>query len=204
MIVRVSSAAAVAAAALLLAGCGGSADGSEADTVAEATTTTTAATTTTVEPAPTSPSTTTVAPSTTPEPTETIAPPTTLVDVEYEQNESYYFTSPDGQFQCGIVQLPSRTEAGCEGVTDPVPPRPDNCVVNWGHGIRVQDTGPGTFLCSGGPVYLPVEGAAPALPAGSSLSELGYTCTTTAADVTCANDATGHGFTVAAGSNETF
>ncbi len=85
-----------------------------------------------------------------------------------------------------------------------MPPRPDDCVVNWGgNGIRVENEGEGAFMCSGGPVYLSGDETA-ALPAGSTLSKLGFSCTTTEADVTCVNDDTGHGFTVAAGSNETF
>ncbi|OOL29653.1 hypothetical protein GQ85_24665, partial [Rhodococcus rhodochrous] len=161
-------------------------------------------TTTTVAPAPTAPGTTsaTGTTTTTPPPAPESAPPT-LADVQYERNESYYFTSPDGGFRCGIVKLPSRTEAGCEGATDPVPPRPENCMVNWGNGIRVQDAGPAEFMCSGGSVYTS-GGDDPVLPSGSRLSKLGYTCETTDADVTCANDATGHGFTIAAGSNTTF
>ncbi|MEV1135720.1 hypothetical protein [Rhodococcus coprophilus] len=197
-----SSVAAVGCAALVLAGCGSSTtEESQAETPSAARSTSAAATVTT-ESAPT---TTSALPETTPPPEPTpSAPTTTLVDVEYERNESYYFASPDGAFQCGIVRLPTRTEAGCEGATDPVPPQPDNCVVNWGHGIRVKDTGPGEFLCSGGPVYLSPDGTSPALPPGSALTQLGYTCTTTDVDVTCANDSTGHGFTIAPGSNETF
>ncbi len=56
----------------------------------------------------------------------------------------------------------------------------------------------------GWPRLSAVEGSAEVLPAGSPLSQLGYTCETTEADVTCTNDSTGHGFTVASGSNETF
>ncbi|WP_407443441.1 hypothetical protein [Rhodococcus sp. (in: high G+C Gram-positive bacteria)] len=200
---RLFSIAVAGCAALVLAGCGSStADEPPAETSATVSSTAPPATTTEQVAAPT---TTSALPETTSPPELTpSAPTTTLVDVEYERNESYYFASPDGTFQCGIVRLPSRTEAGCEGVTDPVPPRPESCVVNWGHGIRVQDTGPGEFVCSGGPVYLSPEGASPALPPGSTLSELGYTCSTTAVDVTCTNDTTGHGFTVASSSNETF
>ncbi|MEZ5153031.1 hypothetical protein [Rhodococcus zopfii] len=197
---RVASIGVVTAAALLLAGCGAGDEGAQTESVAAAPTTTTSA------PAPT---TTTVAPTTTtttePATTTTIEPeaPTSLVDVPYERNESYYFTSPDGQFHCGIIKLPTRSEAGCEGTTDPVPPRPDDCVVNWGNGIRVANEGEGAFMCSGGPVYLSGDDTA-ALPAGSTLSKLGFSCSTTGTDVTCVNDDTGHGFTVAAGSNETF
>lgn len=209
MKVRVSSVVVALGAVLVLSGCGGSAD--EPDAAAAETTT---ATTTSVTAAPATTEATTEAttsetlpselpPSSTTEVPTPEAPPT-LAAVAFEQGESYYFTTPDGAFACGIVQLPGRTEAGCEGVTDPVPPQPENCVVNWGHGMRVVDSGPGEFLCSGGPVYLPVEGSAEVLPAGATLSQLGYTCATTEADVTCTNDTTGHGFTVASGSNETF
>lgn len=198
---RVASIGVVTAAALLLAGCGGGDEEAATEPVAAAPTTTTsvaAPTTTTV--APTTATTTTAEPTTaTPEPEA----PTSLIDVPYARNESYYFTSPDGQFHCGIIKLPTRSEAGCEGVTDPVPPRPDDCVVNWGNGIRVTNEGEGAFMCSGGPVYLPGDVTA-ALPAGATLSKLGFSCTTTDTDVTCINDDTGHGFTVAAGSNETF
>ncbi|MFD6896697.1 hypothetical protein ACFWB0_19385 [Rhodococcus sp. NPDC060086] len=204
--VRVSSVVVALGAVLVLSGCGGSAD--EPDAAAEETTTVTT-TSVTAAPATTEATTSETLPSELP-PSETTteaptpeAPPT-LAAVAFEQGESYYFTTPDGAFACGIVQLPGRTEAGCEGVTDPVPPQPENCVVNWGHGMRVVDSGPGEFLCSGGPVYLPVEGSAEVLPAGATLSQLGYTCATTEADVTCTNDTTGHGFTVASGSNETF
>lgn len=199
---RVASIGVLTMGAVLLAGCGGGDEGTPTESVAASAP---AATTTTSLPAPT----TTVAPTTTAEVTTTTvapaepAPQTVLVDVPYERNESYYFTSPDGQFHCGIIKLPTRSEAGCEGTTDPVPPRPDDCVVNWGNGIRVENEGEGAFMCSGGPVYLSGDGTA-ALPAGSTLSKLGFSCTTTDADVTCRNDDTGHGFTVATGSNETF
>lgn len=209
MKVRVSSAAVVLGAVLILSGCGGSGD--EPDAVGRQTDTATSSTaTTTVTAAPTTTeATTTEAPTSELAPVETTTEPApevppTLEAVAFEQGESYYFTTPDGAFECGIVQLPGRTEAGCEGVTDPVPPRPESCVVNWGHGMRVVDSGPGEFLCSGGPVYLPVEGSAEVLPAGATLSQLGYTCATTETDVTCTNDSTGHGFSVASDSNETF
>ncbi|MDM7490975.1 hypothetical protein QYS60_02920 [Rhodococcus sp. GXMU-t2271] len=194
---RMSSIGAAAVAVLALAGCGSSSeDAGEPAAASSTSAAVTTTTTTTVAPAPTTTETT----STTSVPESA---PTTPADVQYERNESYYFTSPDGGFRCGIVKLPSRTEAGCEGVTDPVPPQPENCMVNWGNGIRVQDTGPAEFMCSGGSVYTS-GGDDPVLPIGSKLSRLGYTCESTAADVSCVNDATGHGFTIAATSNTTF
>ena len=201
---RVSRLIAGVGAALVAVPALGACGSSPAEPVAAAPTPvpTTAVPTGTTTPAP--------APTTSPPPvtttieTTTAAATTTLVDVPFERNESYYFTSPDGRFTCGIVQLPSRTEAGCEGVTAPVPPRPDDCMVSWGNGIRVEDTGRGAFMCSGGQVYTSGTGTDPVLPPGTPLTELGYTCETTASSVTCTNDATGHGFTIAPDTNETF
>ncbi|NLE81731.1 MAG: hypothetical protein GX610_19555 [Rhodococcus sp.] len=188
---------------LLLAGCGGSSEADvSVDSAAASSVTSTAATTTE---ATTLPPTTTTTPLLPPPSAATAAPTTTLTEVEFERNESYYFVSPDGEFQCGIIKLPNRTEAGCQGATSPVPPKPDSCVVNWGHGIRVENEGEGAFMCSGGVVYTSgEEGGDPVLPAGSQLSKLGYTCNTTEEDVTCVNDETSHGFTIAPDSNTTF
>ncbi|NLG54805.1 MAG: hypothetical protein GX542_04025 [Rhodococcus sp.] len=168
-----------------------------------------ATTTTSIAPATT---TTTLPPSTTPPEvstevttTTTLVPATTFVDLEYERNESYYFTSPDGQFQCGIIKLPNRTEAGCQGETSPIPPQPEDCLISWGSGIRVDNTGPGAFMCAGGLLYTSGDPEPdPVLPPGSVLSQLGYTCATTEINVTCSNDETTHGFTIAANSNRTF
>ncbi|KZF13225.1 DUF6636 domain-containing protein [Rhodococcus sp. EPR-134] len=180
--------------ALVLAGCSGEADSAPTVAAQPSSSTTTAVPTTTTTVAPVVPTTT--------------APPTTtlpLTDVQFERNESYYFTTPDGNFQCGIIKLPTRIEAGCEGTTTPVPPRPESCMVNWGNGIRVTDEGEGAFMCSGGEVYTSGgPDADPVLAAGQPLSKLGFTCTTTATDVSCVNDQTTHGFTVAADSNEVF
>lgn len=191
-------------AALVLTGCGGSSD---ASSQASATSTSSASATTEATTPP--PITTTEAlpppPPPPPAPTTTEVPTTTLTDVEFERNESYYFTSPSGGFQCGIIKLPNRTEAGCQGVTAPIPPKPESCMVSWGNGIRVENEGEGAFMCSGGLVYTSGdEGGDPVLSPGSELSKLGYTCSTTAKDVTCTNDETTHGFTVASDSNETF
>ncbi|MEU5843720.1 hypothetical protein [Rhodococcus sp. NPDC047139] len=197
--------AAVVSAALFVAGCGGSADSTETASGAPSANASLSTTTASASSPTVAPSTTVeTAPLSTAEQSSTAEEPAPLGEVAYQRNESYYFSSPDGTYRCGIVRLPSRTEAGCEGLTDPIPPRPEDCMVNWGQGIRVQDTGEGAFVCSGGPVYLSPDGASPVLPPGSQLSQLGYTCSTSESDVTCTNDATGHGFRVAPDSNETF
>jgi hypothetical protein len=163
-------------------------------TTASAPTTTLAPTTTTTAP-PTTTTTTT---------TTTSAPPSTTA-VEYARNEAVYFSSPVGGFECGIISLPTRTEAGCQGATTPIPARPENCMVNWGNGIRVTGNGPGEFLCSGGPVYTSgVSAADSVLPVGDKVSSFGFTCKSEAKGVTCVKDDTGHGFRIATDSNDTF
>ncbi len=97
--------------------------GDEPDVAAQETATTTTTATSGVTAAPTTTEATTEAPTSEPTPAETTTEPApevppTLEAVAFEQGESYYFTTPDGAFACGIVQLPGRTEAGCEGVTD--------------------------------------------------------------------------------------
>lgn len=188
---RMAAAVGAAIAAVVLTACG-------ASTADEAATRTTTPIPTTVAP-------TTVAPPTTAAGTTTAVPTTTTVapTTTYRRNEAVYFTSPDGEFQCGIIELPSRVEAGCQGATTPVPPRPESCMINWGSGIRVTGTGRGEFLCAGGLVYTS-GGTDAALPVGKSVSSFGYTCASEPDTVTCRNDDTGHGFRIAQTSNETF
>lgn len=192
--------AGIVAVGVVLAGCGsGSATEAKAPVTTPAPTTTTQVATT-LAPAPvvTIPPTTTVPPVT---PAPTSEPQTTYAALD----GAYYFSSPDGQFQCGIVVLSSRTEAGCQGVTTPVPPRPEDCMISWGNGIRVTNDGPAGFMCSGGAVYTSGgETIDPPLAVGSTLAEDGFTCVSAADGISCTNDATGHGFRIAADSNDTF
>ncbi|MFF0814992.1 hypothetical protein ACFYVR_07535 [Rhodococcus sp. NPDC003318] len=190
---RVVSVVAGAIAALTVTACGTS-DADEAVTAATATQAPAPSVIPTTDaPATTTAVTTTVAPTTT-----TAPPPTT-----WRLNEAVYFTSPSGGFQCGIIELPTRTEAGCQGTTTPVPPRPESCVLDWGSGIRVTGSGPGEFLCSGGLVYTS-GGTDAALPAGQTVASFGYTCASEPDDIVCTKDDTGHGFRISENSNEVF
>ncbi|WP_186629562.1 DUF6636 domain-containing protein [Rhodococcus sp. BP22] len=193
-------AAAVLAVSALLTACGSESGAEVAATSPPSTTSAPAATTTTtVAPVPV---TTTEAPlSTTTEPAPPPMPQTTYAPLQ----GAYYFSSPDGQFQCGIVTLPSRTEAGCQGTTTPVPPRPESCMISWGNGIRVTNEGAAEFMCSGGAVYTSGgETVDPPLEVGQQIVGDGYTCISAADGISCNNDETGHGFRIAADSNETF
>jgi hypothetical protein len=176
--------------AMAVTGCGGA----ETPEAASITTTTAASSvpvTTTTAPAPTT--TTSVAPTT------TSAAPTTT----YRRNEAVYFTALNGEFQCGIIELATRVEAGCQGPTTPIPPRPENCMIAWGTGIRVTSAGPAEFLCAGGVVYTSGD-SDPELPVGQSVSSFGFTCTSEAAGARCINDSNGHGFAIGEDFNEIF
>ncbi|MGA9870451.1 MAG: DUF6636 domain-containing protein, partial [Rhodococcus sp. (in: high G+C Gram-positive bacteria)] len=92
-----------------------------------------------------------------------------------------------------------------QGTTAPVPPRPDDCMISWGNGIRVTNSGPAEFMCSGGAVYTSGgETIDPALSIGQEIVAEGYTCLSAVDGITCTNDETGHGFRIAPDSNETF
>lgn len=193
----------VVAAAVLSAGvvgCGGESDaGVTAAPATSAPTTTTAAPTTTEAPAP---PVQTEAPLPSPSTPEAVPTPQTTYAA---LDGAYYFSSPDGQFQCGIVTLASRTEAGCQGTTAPVPPRPEDCMISWGNGIRVTNDGEAAFMCSGGAVYTSGgETIDPPLAVGQQIAADGYTCTSAADGIACTNDETNHGFRIAPDSNEIF
>lgn len=188
--------------ALVLTGCSSE---SAAQPPPPASTTTPAPPTTTTATTTPAPVTTTEAPPPPPpppaEPPPTEEPQTTYAAI----GGAYYFSSPDGLFQCGIVPLSSRTEAGCQGTTTPVPPRPDDCMINWGNGIRVTNEGPAAFMCSGGVVYTSGgETIDPPLPVGATIAENGFTCTSAENGISCVDDATGHGFRIAPDSNEVY
>ncbi|MFI5560674.1 hypothetical protein [Amycolatopsis japonica] len=123
--------------------------------------------------------------------------------------ERYYFQSPSGKFQCGILgKVGSEpTSAGCHGATTPVPPRPSSCDENisWGGGMFVDDGGGTGFICTGGVLYSSGFDVTPrVLPYGGSLAVLGFTCRSAENGVRCAHDGTGHGFRISSSSHEQF
>lgn len=200
---RASKRLAVAASVAVVALISGCSSESGADVAAAPPVTTT--TTTTVPPTTTqlpAPAPTTELPPPPPTEVEPVpAPQTTYAALD----GAYYFSSPDGQFQCGIVTLASRTEAGCQGTTAPVPPRPEDCMISWGNGIRVTNEGEASFMCSGGAVYTSGgETIDPPLALGQSINADGYSCLSASEGISCTNDETGHGFRIAPDSNEIF
>lgn len=122
---------------------------------------------------------------------------------QYDQGLFYFFTSPDGEYQCGIAS----DGALCQGETQPVPPKPATCREGWGYGMGVDETGKVDFLCAGGLIYGP-SGRNPddrdKLPSGRSITALGFTCSADDPGIRCVHDASKHGFAIAPTTNDTF
>ena len=129
----------------------------------------------------------------------------------FEHNGSYYFTSPSGKFQCGILDADiaprGQTTAGCHGETSPIPPRPTTCSTGagWGHGMQVDQSGAVSFLCTGGLIFGTGTGDGdPVLDYGRELTAEGFRCTSEVTGVTCTHEGSGHGFTIASTTNSSF
>ena len=72
------------------------------------------------------------------------------------------------------------------------PPKPADCQLDWGQGLKVSAQGSGTFVCAGDSIF----GQTAVLAYGTRSVVGSMTCTSTESGVTCINNATGHGFAV--------
>lgn len=209
---RAYTGAAGALAILALGGCGGSADGGSTAPLAIVDTnrpspikTTTPAATTTTPTTPTKTTTTKTTTTKTTTKTTSSAPPTANASGYEGARGSYYFTSPSGKFECGII-ITESSIAGCHGELPPTAPRVDDASAKNSktapNTIELTAGSPAKFLSSGDPRFHRFEGTARALPYGEKLSipgsgtTNGLTCSISPkAGVTCL-DQVGHGFTV--------
>jgi hypothetical protein len=118
----------------------------------------------------------------------------------------YFFMPPKGNYYCGIYA----ERAGCQGITTPIPPRPESCGrgPGWGGGMFVDPSGKVDFLCAGGVIFFWGAKNAPGpedrLVAGQTVSALGYSCTAGEQEMRCVHEVSGHGFRMAPDSNELF
>lgn len=140
--------------------------------------------------------------------TSTAAGTTNVVVGRCTFGDHVSFTSPSGRFTCGIMSTYGGAErgAGCHGDTVN-PPRPVTCDshIHWGDGMQVGRGGAVSFLCTGGLIYGDSGSAsAPALPYGSTVTAYGFSCTSASDGVSCLEVASGHGFRIAAESNDEF
>jgi hypothetical protein len=73
--------------------------------------------------------------------------------------------------------------------------------------MEVDQTGKAGFLCAGGLMYGPSgrnPDARDKLPAGKSITALGFTCAAADTGIRCTHDASNHGFAIAPTSNDQF
>ncbi|MFD6156510.1 hypothetical protein ACFWF7_18200 [Nocardia sp. NPDC060256] len=131
---------------------------------------------------------------------------------QYRQQMGYYFQSPSGSFLCAILDQPidDNAQVGCQGPTAPAPAEFKDCwsknpqasalTVGVHSGARCLNQG--VFV--GAPIDGGSRGGGRILPYGGVLTVGPFTCDSTEAGVTCTNDSTGAGFTIARASNRTF
>ncbi|GGG00505.1 hypothetical protein GCM10007304_13020 [Rhodococcoides trifolii] len=113
---------------------------------------------------------------------------------------SYFFTSPSGKFNCGIIGGEAQPSAGCQGDLPADAPKVDGSgspgTSVFPNSIEVAGGEPGRFVSLGDPKYTDLDAPAQALPYGAPLSANGFTCAVDeASGVTC-TDSDEHGFTV--------
>jgi hypothetical protein len=116
----------------------------------------------------------------------------------------YFFTTPSGRWQCGIV--PRRT-AGCEATAStaiPVDGAPDAVPDATGApatptAIVVDHDGDAHFAASGTPQFEPPDGKAKTLPFNAILAVAGFRCNVQeATGISCVDERTRKGFTFSA------
>ncbi len=101
----------------------------------------------------------------------------------------YLFLLPSRNIGCGI----DKTYARCEIRKHDweAPPKPTDCLLDWGDNIKVMSTGPGHFRCVGDTV---IGAATNILPYGSLSRRGPMECRSEESGVQCTNLDTGHGF----------
>lgn len=123
----------------------------------------------------------------------------------YERDGYYFFISPTGKWQCGILASLPRSIAGCHG---PIPTNAPLVQASADVGQLARPNAiyvtteltPARFQHRGDPIFFPQSRDPSVLPYGHSLTVGSMTCVVEkATGVTCDDTITGHGFTVSSG-----
>lgn len=148
--------------------------------------------------------------------TTTSAPPKPADSATYRQTDTvlgvpgYFFKTPSGKFQCGILDQPTHISldgpvaAGCQGTAAAIPSGEKDCVSSGNTQPPMPAFGVGPsgaqFACTADAVFYG-HADAPALPYGSKLTVGNYSCLSQEAGITCTLDTTGAYFFVSAQSS---
>lgn len=122
------------------------------------------------------------------------SPPTSTAKpkpVDREVSEFTGFISPTGNVACMIdVNL-----ARCDIIDRDwsPPPRPADCEFDYGQGIEIIAGQPSSFVCAGDTAFGPDE----VLPYGEAITAGPLRCESANSGITCRDEDTGHGFTLA-------
>jgi hypothetical protein len=143
-----------------------------------------------VDPAPTTPATST-ATTTIPSSTTTVRPSTTsMTSLVPNFSGGADFLTPSGNIGCGMD--PQGVRCDVRGRRFQVPPAPDDCLLEWGHGVAVRIGTTGYLECAGDTAI--IDGLQ-VLEYGKAVRVGQIVCESRTTGVTCRTDE-GHGFTL--------
>jgi hypothetical protein len=100
------------------------------------------------------------------------------------------FLSPSRNIGCHLTQASVRCDIREREWS--APPKPADCLLDWGHALAVSGDAPGGFRCAGDTAI----GDQPVLPYGSVVRRGPVECRSEETGVECVNLDTGHGFAV--------
>jgi hypothetical protein len=107
------------------------------------------------------------------------------------------FSTPSKNIACAME--PSFTRCDISERSWSAPPKPASCELDYGNGLAIN-AGTAGITCAGDTVL----GAPRILPYGQAVRVGTVACTSSAAGVRCADQATGHGFLLAKESYQVF
>lgn len=109
------------------------------------------------------------------------------------------FATPSGNITCAMTADGTR----CDVLerTWQIPPKPADCLLDYGSGTILQPGQPGQLLCAGNTVADP---SLPVLAYGETVRFAGVECASRQTGVRCTDTASGHGFEVARAAYQVF
>lgn len=109
-----------------------------------------------------------------------------LLCLALQAADSDSFQTPSGNIMCHYVGIETRGELRCDVLKNEakVPPRPDDCELDFGNAFGLPSRGKAHRLCAGDTVADPEY---PVLAYGKTWTAHGITCRSESAGLTCRN-----------------
>jgi hypothetical protein len=115
-----------------------------------------------------------------------------------EVTASYGFVTPSKNIGCFVSAESARCDIAAK--TWKAPRKPADCALNWGSGMSVGADGKAVIVCAGDTVL----GGSQTLPYGEAVRVGEFVCSSAETRVRCANETSGHGFTLSRRTYELF